>query len=88
MTQPGASIRRKAIAISRRQENLRMALEALRGECPHAAPVYKYYGNTGNYDPSEDNYWINWSCPDCGARWNTPQGREHTALYPNAVKAP
>ncbi len=45
----------------------------LQAACPHAAPTYKYRGDTGNWDKSDDKYWIDWACTDCGKQWQTPQ---------------
>lgn len=53
--------------------------------CPHAAPTYKYRGDTGNWDKSDDKYWIDWACTDCGKRWQTPQDQGEVKRYPGAV---
>lgn len=33
----------------------------------------KYRGNTGNYDPSADSYWVEFKCPVCGDHWTESQ---------------
>ncbi len=64
------------------------ALSELRKECNHSGDlVYKLDGNTGNWDKSEDSYWINWICNDCGKRWTTSQDDIYNLtnkVYPNA----
>jgi len=46
-------------------------LEAFKESCSHPEMhLSKEYGsNTGNYDPTSDSYWINYSCECCGKRW-------------------
>jgi len=34
--------------------------------CEHLNCDAKYGANTGNYDPSSDNYWLEVTCSDCG----------------------
>jgi hypothetical protein len=41
----------------------------LQNECQHIAVVKTHKANTGNYSPSDDCYWTEFSCPDCGKRW-------------------
>jgi hypothetical protein len=41
----------------------------LRTECTHPNVILKHGANTGNYDPSQDCYWIDHHCPDCGLKW-------------------
>lgn len=48
-------------------------LEQLQTVCKHPNADKKYCADTGNYDMSQDSYWIEWSCPDCGKKWDTPQ---------------
>lgn len=52
---------------------LNAELEGLQKLCTHPCVTKKYRSNTGNYDPSADCYWIEWSCPDCGKYWTTEQ---------------
>lgn len=41
----------------------------LQQECQHTYVTKKYRCNTGNYDPSQDSYWVEFSCPDCYKHW-------------------
>ncbi len=42
-------------------------------KCKHVKATKSYKGNTGNYDPSSNCYWIDWCCPTCLKQWTTPQ---------------
>jgi len=48
-------------------------LKLLQAECTHENKTMKYRGDTGNWDRSDDCYWIEHNCPDCGKHWTTPQ---------------
>lgn len=41
--------------------------------CPHNSHIKQYRGSTGNYDPHDDCYWIEYHCQDCNKQWSTPQ---------------
>lgn len=77
-------VQRKRKSIYERQVRLSEELYELQTTCTHPMPNKKYGGNTGNYDPSADSYWIDWDCPDCGHRWTTDQSRENV-LTPGRV---
>jgi hypothetical protein len=79
-------VQRKLVVIQKRTASAYAALKALQDTCAHPTPTYKYCGSSGSYDPSNDSYWIDWHCPDCNKKWNTPQHRQHTDKYPNAVR--
>lgn len=65
---------------------LRRELEALQLHCTHAEVTKRYRGSTGNYDPSCDEYWIEWHCPDCDKRWTTDQSRENVLKPGKEIK--
>lgn len=46
---------------------------ALRARCRHLHAVARYGANTGNYDPTQDCYWIDFHCYDCGRHWSEDQ---------------
>lgn len=77
-------VQRKRKSIYEKQVRLSEELYELQTTCTHPMPNKKYDGNTGNYDPSADSYWIDWDCPDCGHRWTTDQSRENV-LKPGRV---
>lgn len=45
-------------------------LEKARNECPHVNTVEKCCGDRGNFDPSNDSYWTEYTCKDCGKFWS------------------
>ena len=59
-------------------EMLRERKQELVDACPHENGLYDYKGNTGNYDPSCDCYWIDATCLDCGKMWHVDSERDHT----------
>jgi hypothetical protein len=85
-TKQASAIRRKRASLDRQKAKLSAAVQLLQTECQHSQPTMKYCGSSGNYDPSSNEYWIDWHCLDCGRHWTTEQGREHTDKYPNAVR--
>lgn len=70
-------IQRKRKTIRDKYVTLSIQLAELQEICNHPDVTKKYGGNTGNYDPSADSYWIDWHCPDCDKRWTTDQDREN-----------
>ena len=70
-------IQRKYTTIMNKKAKLSIQLSELQELCTHPDITKQYRGDTGNYDPSQDSYWINWHCPDCDKRWTTPQDREN-----------
>ena len=55
--------------------------------CQHINFTKKYGGNSGNYDPSADSYWIDWECQDCGKHMTTDQGYPYTQskVFPDKI---
>ena len=66
-------VKRKRITIQNKMIKLNEHLAELQILCQHPNVEKTYKGNTGNYDPSADSYWIDWRCPDCDKRWTTDQ---------------
>lgn len=64
-----AQIRRRKQTIEKHQWKWDAAEKELQKLCSHPDVIKKYRGNTGNYDPCADSYWIEYDCPDCGKRW-------------------
>lgn len=56
-------------------EKLQDRIEEIQSECnhPHACVDKEYGGNTGNYDPTADCYWIDHHCKLCDKKWTTSQ---------------
>lgn len=68
-----AQVRRRLRTIRKHQEVWDDAEKQLQEACKHPGVVEKYCGNSGNYDPSADSYWIDYHCPDCDKRWTEDQ---------------
>lgn len=79
-------IRNKRRAIGDKFVKLSIQLDELQSECTHPDVTKKYGGNTGNYDPSADRYWIDWRCPDCDKFWRTDQDRENVLKSGREIK--
>jgi len=54
-------------------EALHNAFSNLQKVCKHKNTLTTYDSDTGNYDRSQDKYWIEYKCYDCGKYWETPQ---------------
>lgn len=44
-------------------------LKVLQETCEHTGLQKQHKADTGNYDPSADRYWTEFTCPDCGKKW-------------------
>lgn len=44
-------------------------LEDLQNVCAHPDVIIVHKSDTGNYDRSQDCYWTEHTCPDCGKFW-------------------
>lgn len=66
---PNIKVARKRIKIERKISDLQTELKQLQEECGHPNLEKKYGSDTGNYDRSQDCYWTDYNCPDCGKRW-------------------
>lgn len=64
-----AQVRRKLATINKNQEKWDAAERVLQAMCLHPNVSKKYDGSTGNWDPNDDCYWIEFKCPDCGKKW-------------------
>jgi hypothetical protein len=63
-------------AISKKRERIESALQKynqqlkeLQYSCGHPNVQKKHRANTGNYDPSSNYYWTEFTCPDCKKFW-------------------
>lgn len=68
MTTP-KQIRNKLIRLYGKERIVRDEIEQLRASCPHENLVGEYRGNTGNWCPQDDSWWINAHCKDCDKQW-------------------
>jgi hypothetical protein len=56
------------VKINQEINNLQKIINNIKDSCPHKNNIKKYDGNSGNYDPSADIYWVDIECLDCGKR--------------------
>lgn len=68
-----AKVRRRLATITKNQLKWDTEEKILQNLCPHPSASKKYCGDSGNWDRSEDSYWIEYRCPDCGKFWTTDQ---------------
>lgn len=54
-------------------EQQQQLIRELQDQCPHPDAIRQYRADTGNYDPAWDQYWIDFTCPDCQKHWTEPQ---------------
>lgn len=73
MNNTSAIIKAKTKAIQDDIQKLFQELLKISAECPHLDLTYKYNGVSGNWDKSNDQYWIDWKCHDCSKSWTTSQ---------------
>jgi cell division protein FtsB len=67
------STKKKVAALDKEIEKLVEERNKLRSKCKHVNAVHKYCGSTGNWSKSDDCYWIEYLCYDCGKVWSTEQ---------------
>lgn len=48
-------------------------ITSLQGRCTHPSAKKESKSDTGNWDQSQDSYWKDCKCPDCGKRWTEDQ---------------
>ena len=63
------TIKEQVDNLLRVKQGIESDLVALQEQCEHPHLINKYGGNTGNYDPAADMYWIDHTCPDCKKHW-------------------
>ena len=66
-------IRTRHSALKRIMTRTTDKLKALQEECTHPMAEKINRADTGNYDPSQDSYWRDCTCPDCGKFWKEDQ---------------
>ena len=69
-------MKKSVIEIKKQIESLEIRLTKIRDKCKHINAEKKYGANTGNFDPNDDCYWIDFACLECGKRWHEQQGRK------------
>lgn len=64
-------IANKRIRLTDKIRQLYYDLEDLKKNCGHKNAVYTDGADTGNWCKSDDSYWTDMQCPDCGATSRT-----------------
>jgi hypothetical protein len=54
-------------------KELTEAIKTLQGACHHEGASKVYKGDTGNWCPSDNHYWIEFKCPHCDKFWTENQ---------------
>lgn len=74
------SLRVKLHQLEKEQFALAKAIDDIKKEllihpttCRHYDLTGEYGANTGNWCASDDYYWVDFSCPNCGKRWTEDQ---------------
>lgn len=62
-------VRRKLTTIKNHQLKWNNEETNLQNLCPHPDVSKTYRGDSGNWDRSDDCYWIEFNCPDCNKYW-------------------
>jgi len=62
-------IREQVNRIQAMRGRLQKELFAIQDSCPHTNKRGEYKANTGNWSQSDDSYWIDVNCDDCGKWW-------------------
>lgn len=66
-------INRQRESITRKLKKLNSNLNDLQQKCAHPRATKKGNSDTGNWCKSDDCYWYDFSCPDCGLKWSEDQ---------------
>jgi hypothetical protein len=54
----------------KQRENVDKKIKSYQDKCKHLNVNVIYRASTGNYDPSNDVYWMEFKCPDCDKFWS------------------
>jgi hypothetical protein len=60
-------------ALDKNIEDLQKQLGTHASTCEHPVLTGKYGANTGNWSSTDDSYWVDFFCPNCGKRWTEDQ---------------
>jgi hypothetical protein len=62
-------IKNQLIALREKEALICASIKSLQDKCKHPNVSKTYKSDTGNYDKSQDSYWIEFKCPDCEKYW-------------------
>lgn len=58
-------INENVVFLQNRIRNYQQRIRDLQAQCPHDIVAGYYKGNTGNWCPQDDRYWIEAECQEC-----------------------
>lgn len=80
------NIAEKRQALEQIRADAQRLLLDLRTQCDHGNYTAKYGGNTGNWCESDDSYWVDFNCPECGwtkREYSEVDGKRNPYYYGN-----
>ena len=66
-------INKKYLKLLQKATDVSKKIKELQHECPHEHLLGTYCSNTGNRCRSDDTYWVDFVCEDCGKVWSEDQ---------------
>jgi hypothetical protein len=70
---PNKKIIRKIASLKNKIDKIDDQITEIQDNCVHARVDAKYKSSSGNYDPAENEYWVNIKCLDCDKSWTEYQ---------------
>ena len=69
-------------------DSLYKELKEIQDECSHpvSCVTKKYEASTGNWDRSDDSYWINLYCSLCDKKWTVKDSESDDAYRQASIK--
>ena len=68
-----SKILQKRLKFEEKLKEAYVNIRDLKNECTHPRTFKAANSNTGNWSKSDDYYWYDCSCPDCGYNWTETQ---------------
>lgn len=62
-------IRQQHFSLVAERDRTNIAINELQKSCFHPFATKTHKSDTGNWDRSQDEYWTEFKCPDCGKHW-------------------
>lgn len=62
-------IKQKMSELKEQQTAIDVAIRNLQETCTHPNSTKHFRADTGNWCKSDDRYWVDYECPDCGKKW-------------------
>lgn len=62
-------MKRSLVELDKQILALKKRKEKIQEKCEHKNASKTHRGDTGNFDPSSDEFWTEFNCEDCGKFW-------------------